>query len=954
MKALVAGGAGFIGSHLCEALLAGGHEVACVDNFSLGSRGNVRHLLGNGRFAVYEADICREGELEAVFEREKPEHVFHLAANSDIRASAENPEVEYRNTYGTTFRLLSCMGKYGVRKLFFASTSAVYGDRRDEFLSEESAGLSPISYYGAAKLGSEALISAFSHMNGLRSLVFRFPNVIGPRLTHGVVFDFIHKLRENPGTLRILGDGRQSKPYLYVTDLVEAIVRFMDVGTEGVSLYNVGAEGETSVARIADIVCEEMGLAGVRYEFTGGEGGWKGDVPRFRYCLDKIHVAGWRAGHASDEAVRMAARDNVSDVEARRDYMAVIQAGGKGTRMAELTGDRMPKPMLLLGGRPMLEWQVVNTARYGIREFVVIVGHLGEQIREYLGDGSHLGVHIRYIEEAEPLGSGGALRHLGEFARGSGFLLLFGDVMFDVDFHRMVRFHESHGGQATLLAHPNSHPHDSDLLLLGSGGCVEGILPKGRRRDGWHDNCVNAGIYIFSWEILRSLPEKQRMDLERDILTPLIGQGKAYAYRTPEYVRDAGTPERFRRVEEEWRKGIWERKNLGRKQRCVFLDRDGTLNRYQGLVCSDEQLELEEGAADAVRRLNGAGFLAIVVTNQPVVARGMCKMEDVERIHRKLQTLLGERGAYLDDIAFCPHHPDKGYPEEDPAYKIPCGCRKPSAGMVDAMAEKYNIDLSASFMVGDSTTDMQTGKNAGLRTILVATGQGGHDGKYGASPDGRAKNLMEAVDMVLARTEDVEPARRERADMVDYKAQIRRYIELEKRVLDALPLQEISDVMNVLEEARMDGRRIFVCGNGGSASTASHLACDFNKGASHGQPARYDVECLADSVPLMTAVANDIAYEDVFVEPLKNKLRSGDVVIGISGSGNSENVVRAFAYANGQGALTVALTGYDGGRLKKLARHNVHVAVDNMQVAEDVHLALNHMMMYILSGMGGC
>lgn len=312
MNVLVAGGAGFIGSHLCDALLEKGHTVVCLDNFSLGTRENLEHLKDEERFTIYEADISDRKRLEAIFRKEELEYVFHLAANSDIQASAENPDVEYCDTYSTTYQLLSCMRKYGVKKLFFSSTSAVYGDKRDVQLKEDTTGLAPVSYYGAAKLGSEALIHAFSYMNEMESLIFRFPNVIGPRLTHGVIFDFIHKLQNNPHCLEILGNGKQTKPYIYITDLVEAIIRFMDAGTSEVSLYNVGVEDATSVKRIADIVCEEMKLRNVQYIFTGGESGWKGDVPKFSYCMDKIHHAGWKADYTSDQAVRETVRQNIS------------------------------------------------------------------------------------------------------------------------------------------------------------------------------------------------------------------------------------------------------------------------------------------------------------------------------------------------------------------------------------------------------------------------------------------------------------------------------------------------------------------------------------------------------------------------------------------------------------------------------------------------------------------
>lgn len=305
MKTLVIGGAGFIGSHLNDALLAEGHEVICLDNLSLGTKKNIMHLEGDDRFTFYQKDAGDLKELLAVFENEKPDYVFHLAANSDIQASASNPMVEYKNTYTTTFNILTCMREYGVKKLFFASTSAVYGDKQNILLTENTPNLEPISYYGAAKLGSEALISAFSYMNDLSSLVFRFPNVIGPRLTHGVIYDFVRKLQNNPKELQILGDGCQTKPYIYVSDLVQAIVKFMNTCEKGVSIYNLGVESDTSVTEIADILCEELGLTDVKYSYTGGVGGWKGDVPKFRYCLDKIHNAGWWAHYTSDEAVRL-------------------------------------------------------------------------------------------------------------------------------------------------------------------------------------------------------------------------------------------------------------------------------------------------------------------------------------------------------------------------------------------------------------------------------------------------------------------------------------------------------------------------------------------------------------------------------------------------------------------------------------------------------------------------
>ena len=309
MKALIAGGAGFIGSHLADYLLDEGNEVVCIDNFFIGTRQNILHLLTNPRYVFYQYDLNNRELLNQVFDKEKPNYVFHLAANSDIQASAQNPIIEYQNTYSTTFNLLEAMRLHNVKKMFFASTSAVYGNK-DALLNENTASLAPISYYGGAKLGSEGLISAYAYMNDMDILIFRFPNVIGPRLTHGVIFDFIKRLKKDSNKLLILGDGTQTKPYLYVFDLIEAIMKFKNIG-KGVTLYNVGVDTATSVTRIAEIVCQKMGLSNVSFEYTGGKGGWKGDVPKFQYDLNKIHTAGWTAKHTSDEAVALTVENNL-------------------------------------------------------------------------------------------------------------------------------------------------------------------------------------------------------------------------------------------------------------------------------------------------------------------------------------------------------------------------------------------------------------------------------------------------------------------------------------------------------------------------------------------------------------------------------------------------------------------------------------------------------------------
>lgn len=431
---------------------------------------------------------------------------------------------------------------------------------------------------------------------------------------------------------------------------------------------------------------------------------------------------------------------------------AVIMAGGKGTRLAALTKDEIPKPMVAVAGKPLLLWQVENLKKNGITDLIFVIGHLGEKIQEYFGDGSRFGVHIRYFVEEKPLGTAGSFYYLKDMLEDGSFVMMSGDLLFDIDFERMVRYHREKGACATLFVHPNGHPFDSDLVVLDGDGRAVRFDSKHNVRDYWYDNCVNAGIFVFEKSICDQVPVPEKRNLENDILKGMIERGEpVYGYRSPEYVKDVGTVERVEQALADISRGFLSKKCLRKKQRCIFLDRDGTINRLNGFVYREKDFELEDGVVEAIRRINQSGLLGIVVTNQPVVARGLCGMEDVERIHRKMATLLGREGVYLDDVLFCPHHPDKGFPEENPAYKIPCECRKPKTGMLLQAAERYNIDLEHSWIVGDTTMDIQTGKNGGLKTALVLTGEAGKDGKYQAEPDIVCKNLLEAVNEILQR-----------------------------------------------------------------------------------------------------------------------------------------------------------------------------------------------------------
>lgn len=311
MNILVAGGAGFIGSHLIDSLLAEGHRVICADKLIMGKQ-NIEHIVEGENFKFYEVELAEQTNVDQIFDENKIDVVYHLAANSDIQKGGKEPSIDFNDTLLTTRAILESMRKHDVKKLFFASTSAVYGEMLDVKLTETTGGIMPVSYYGGAKLASEALISSYVSMCDMSVVIFRFPNVIGPRLTHGAVFDFIRKLRKNPAELEILGNGTQCKPYIYVLDLVEAIMKLTSNIQAGEVVYNISVTSEgTTVTHIAEIVIQELGLENVKFAYTGGDRGWKGDVPRFSYDISKVLSTGWRPKHTSDDAVRQTVKDAI-------------------------------------------------------------------------------------------------------------------------------------------------------------------------------------------------------------------------------------------------------------------------------------------------------------------------------------------------------------------------------------------------------------------------------------------------------------------------------------------------------------------------------------------------------------------------------------------------------------------------------------------------------------------
>jgi D-glycero-D-manno-heptose 1,7-bisphosphate phosphatase len=427
-------------------------------------------------------------------------------------------------------------------------------------------------------------------------------------------------------------------------------------------------------------------------------------------------------------------------------------AGGKGTRISSLYPD-IPKPLIPIDGIPILEREISSLRDQGFKEIILTLSYMNDQLVNYFGDGKKFGVDIQYYIEEQPMGNAGALFKIKDQLT-EDFLLLNGDALFDVDFNRMVQYHKAKKGVATIFTHPNNHPYDSGLIIANKDKSVEKWLAKEDPRPSYYKNRVNAGLHVLSPKIFELFEYDSnligtidkdtgkiiKIDLDRQLLKPLSGTGKLFCYDSPEYIKDMGTPERFFQVEKDYKSGIVNEKNLRNKQKAIFLDRDGTINKYVGFLTSENQFELLPGVTEAIRIINSLGYLCIVVTNQPVIARGEVTFEALDIIHNKMETLLGIDGAYIDGIYYCPHHPDKGFEGEVPELKIDCSCRKPKPGLILKAVNDFNIDLENSWMVGDSQADIQAGRNAGCKTALI--------GKNNYNQDLSVESLLEFTKML--------------------------------------------------------------------------------------------------------------------------------------------------------------------------------------------------------------
>ena len=434
---------------------------------------------------------------------------------------------------------------------------------------------------------------------------------------------------------------------------------------------------------------------------------------------------------------------------------AVILAGGQGTRLRERLGDR-PKPLIDVAGGPLLERQISLLKRYGYQHILILVNYKAEQIRQFCQNHNNWGLHIECIDDGEPSGTAGAVLNILDKLH-TDFLVVYGDTMLEVDLARFAATHAAHPQSAgTIFLHPNDHPHDSDLVELDSNNFVTAFHPYPHPADTYLPNLVNAALYILRREALNPWRTKQPQgvfDFGKHLFPKMVAaRQKLYGYNSFEYIKDCGTPARLDKITFDFQSGKIERMSLKHKQPTIFIDRDGTLNHEVGHLNNPDKLELFEGVAEAIRKLNQANYRTCLITNQPVIARGECTLAELKNIHNKLETLLGQKGAFLDRIYFCPHHPDKGFAGEVAALKINCQCRKPAIGMIQQAKQELNANLPNSWLIGDTTTDLETAHRAGIRSILVQTGHAGRDGKYQRPPTFTAPTFPQAVNFILNNT----------------------------------------------------------------------------------------------------------------------------------------------------------------------------------------------------------
>lgn len=428
---------------------------------------------------------------------------------------------------------------------------------------------------------------------------------------------------------------------------------------------------------------------------------------------------------------------------------AVILAGGKGTRLSPVIKN-IPKSLVKIGRKSIIEHQISLLKENGIKKIWILLGYLGDKIEKHIRRRSW-NIDIYYNQETNPLGTAGALKNL-EGKIKEDFLVLSGDIMLNFDIKRFINWHKKKRGMASIVVHPNDHLFDSDLVETDNKGQIMALLRRPHSKGITFRNLSIASVYIFSPKIFKYIPQNRKSDIEKDILPLLLhSKGKIYAYNTPEYFKDIGTPDRLARVETDYASGKIKKLNLKNKRGAIFLDRDGVINEEVDQLSRVENFKIYDFAPEAIKKINETNYLAIIIANQPMIAKGFMTENDLNEIHKKLETELGFKGAKIDAIYYCPHHSKKGFAGERPELKVKCKCRKPEIGLLLRAKKDFNIDLKKSYLIGDKTGDILAGKRAGCKTILLRTGYGGRDELFSQKPDFFASNLSGAIKTIIPK-----------------------------------------------------------------------------------------------------------------------------------------------------------------------------------------------------------
>lgn len=392
----------------------------------------------------------------------------------------------------------------------------------------------------------------------------------------------------------------------------------------------------------------------------------------------------------------------------------IILAGGKGTRLLKFS--KKPKIFLKFGNTKLIDLYLKIFKNFDTKKISFILGNKGNEIKRYLKKKKFKG---NIIIEEKPLGTAGYLKNFQKFSR-EDVLVIMGDILTKFDINKFLKFHKKKKSDISLFVHPNNHPYDSDLVDINDNKKVLRFYSKERKKDYISDNLATGGIYLFKSKVLKLLKKNKKQDLSKHLIQKAIKKNfLVYAYKSGEYAKDVGTPKRYFQAIQDIKNNRFNFSNSKKKNLAIFLDRDGILNKEKKNFKYSNPCNFYPKVFSSLKKINQSKYLSILITNQPAVAKGFISKSYLEYSHKKMQTELGRNNVYLNDIFYCPHHPDKGFKNELRKFKINCSCRKPKPGMIFKAQKYYNIDLSKSYFVGNSVNDYGAAKAAGVQPIIV-------------------------------------------------------------------------------------------------------------------------------------------------------------------------------------------------------------------------------------------